>query len=383
MPNHQVKKSVADTVADALRIALNELGPGRKAPSYREVMREHGVSQTSVAAAHRKLLAEGLIEVRKGQGVFTTSKLAKQSILLMCESAAFVSSSPFWEMLLEAIAAIFKDRSDQLETVFTIPFLERRETVPIRKFLPNSLWQAIAARRFSCVMTVCVDERVNAEIGGMGVPIIAFGGKAQNHIGLDFDDACRQGVREMMRLGCKKIAIYNVPSISIQQLYQAALSVPGARDCLLPPQRVFQVHQPQLGYRSRKDEHGFREAQRLFDPATPEADRPDGIFSIDDKFTLGVLLALERLGMKPGRDVQVASHTNKGSGVLLPWSKEITILEFDPWEVASALVIAADCIVQGRSPDRGGWERSSLAQTEFGVVRSLDILPRLVATNEV
>jgi DNA-binding transcriptional regulator YhcF (GntR family) len=55
-----------------LGVASRDLLPGEKLPSTRELARRFGIHANTVSAAYRELAAEGLVDFRKGSGVFVT-----------------------------------------------------------------------------------------------------------------------------------------------------------------------------------------------------------------------------------------------------------------------------------------------------------------------
>jgi DNA-binding transcriptional regulator YhcF (GntR family) len=197
-------KNRTDAVTNRLRKLARSLGPGGKLPTFRKLMSELGVSQTTVAAAMRRLEAEGVTETRPGKGIFVALKTRKKPILLLCETAAFVSSSPFWEMLLEALTRAFRAAPDRLVIEFTVPNLDSREKVPLSKFVSSSLWPKLQARQFAAVIGICLDERLMWEIERFGLPVTSFGSASHHMVNMALDGTSDIGVSELIKLGCKK-----------------------------------------------------------------------------------------------------------------------------------------------------------------------------------
>src|SRR3954454_18887056 len=65
---------IADHVRDL--IESEELRPGERLPAERDLARMLGVSRVPIREAMRTLAAQGLIEIRRGQGMF----VARQSV---------------------------------------------------------------------------------------------------------------------------------------------------------------------------------------------------------------------------------------------------------------------------------------------------------------
>ena len=81
-----------------------------------------------------------------------------------------------------------------------------------------------------------------------------------------------------------------------------------------------------------------------------EGPRPDGIVSVDDMLTQGLLMAMDRHGLRVGRDVHVATQSNRHSPALLGWEPAITRIEFDPAEIVSTMFDALEALLRGETP---------------------------------
>jgi GntR family transcriptional regulator, transcriptional repressor for pyruvate dehydrogenase complex len=69
---------LSDKVADQLLVSIQseQMSPGSRLPSERELSEQFGVSRTVVREAVRSLAAKGVLEVRSGSGVHVTSVAA-------------------------------------------------------------------------------------------------------------------------------------------------------------------------------------------------------------------------------------------------------------------------------------------------------------------
>jgi GntR family transcriptional regulator len=66
-----ISRQIVDQVAALL--ASNALRPGERLPSVRELARELAVNQNTVLRVYERLAAEGLVEMRHGQGTFVAA----------------------------------------------------------------------------------------------------------------------------------------------------------------------------------------------------------------------------------------------------------------------------------------------------------------------
>ena len=363
----------AEIVAVRLRERVETVEPGGRLPSFRRLMAELGVSQSTVAAAVGRLVAEGRIERRGGSGLYATAEAHRRPVLLVCETASFMGDSPFWEMMMEGLLAPYEKLPGGLVVEFTTPSLVPRGEMPPERQLTEATWTRLRSRAFSGVMLACVDESLAWRVERTGVPVVAFGCPGHHMIRLAAATTCTLGVEELVRLGCARIALYNAPHFGAREMFSAALRAHGASEHVVPPTVVFRSSLPQLGRRFRMVDVGLREATRLFGPDSNPSDRPDGILSADDTFTQGFLMGLHRHGVELGKVVRIASHFNRGSPTLEAWKDEIVRLEFSVREIVTAMNSGVAQLVRGEVPNRDGWERSTIENGKQGPLRVLDL----------
>jgi len=70
-----ISRQIADQVASLC--ASGALQPGERLPSVRELARELAVNQNTVLRVYERLCADGLLEMRHGQGTFATANSRK------------------------------------------------------------------------------------------------------------------------------------------------------------------------------------------------------------------------------------------------------------------------------------------------------------------
>ena len=64
---------------------------------------------------------------------------------------------------------------------------------------------------------------------------------------------------------------------------------------------------------------------------------PDGLIIIDDMITCGALVAMQKLDIHPLHEVQIVSHTNRGSAVLQGHEHQLIIMEIDPTKIVETM----------------------------------------------
>src|SRR3954467_4393089 len=70
-----ISRQIADQIATLC--ASGTLQPGERLPSVRELARELAVNQNTVLRVYERLVGDGLLEMRHGQGTFITGRMSK------------------------------------------------------------------------------------------------------------------------------------------------------------------------------------------------------------------------------------------------------------------------------------------------------------------
>jgi DNA-binding LacI/PurR family transcriptional regulator len=330
----------------------------QKLPSIRELSVTMGASVSTLTGALEELENQNLVYRRHGVGIFV-SPARVRSIWLLCDSQFFSQGhSPFWDVLVQQARIRALQNNEQLSMHFTLPHGLPDAT------LHHALVEEIRAGRVHGIIGIGLNHSVAEWILEQEVPFTAFAGWAPYVVSLDATELVRQGVAALVNQGCRRIGFWKTS----ESLKADEKPVPESSD----PAHVFiqslKAHQlplvPELikaAPRNLPDtgqdnsvsesfpEQVYRVAQEVF--GTKKSDWPDGIVITDDTMTQGALLAMARLGVRPGRDVMLASHANKGTSVLLGDEDNIIRLEYDPAEVVRKLFALLETLMDGNTPE--------------------------------
>jgi DNA-binding LacI/PurR family transcriptional regulator len=218
----------------------------------------------------------------------------------------------------------------------------------------------ILNRRVQGVLSVGLEQEVADWIDAQHIPNVAFAGPGRYIVVLDGAEVVRLGVRHLARSGCRKIALWRAmaprrPFSSASdpdkefEAFQETL-----QECGLPLLPGFYRHGREFSAGAEQpvmqshQEQGYSIALDVFGASGKP--RPDGIVIADDMMTHGALLALGKMGLRGGREVQIATHANRGSMVLLGREDELTLIEMDPAEVVQAMFNMLETLMAGRKP---------------------------------
>lgn len=348
------------TKSDEARLRLlalaHQLGPDAKLPTVTEMRLSLGVSMATLSTVLEDLEARNVICRRHGVGVFVSPQLNK-SIVLICDSSFFRSAghSPFWDMTVDAARARAQDRREEFSCHFTLPHILGRSHTEVQ--LHRGLMEEIAGEQVQGVLGIGLDAATAEWIEAQNVPFVAFAGPAQAQVRLDMRDQFRMAIDALVRQGCRRIGFWSfvtpyrrTTQSDLQnklQLFRDALQDAGVpfdadlvqnNNDLLKVESYTEVSQQAQGYRAAL-------------AACSGSNRPDGVFIDSDMVTHGALIALSQMGIVPGYDLQVASHANRNSAILMGSEKQITLLEIDPHEVVQCMFDLLEQRMSGEHPE--------------------------------
>jgi DNA-binding LacI/PurR family transcriptional regulator len=359
-----------------VELLANRLGPDERLPSIRQLASSLDASINTLTGVLEELEARNIIYRRHGSGIFVSPSRAK-SVWLICDSQFFSHGhSPFWDVLAEQVRLRANLNNERLSMHFTLP-----NGVPDAA-LHHTLIGEIQAGRVQGILGVGLPRSVARWILSQGVPFTAFAGWAPYVVNLDYRGMIEMGIEALAERGCRRIGFWKngvagqnsneatPDSCSMTSLFREVMAERGlAVDEALIKNNW---HLVLAGIHEQNVSQGYHTAREVF---AGEGPRPEGIVIADDIMTQGALLAMAQLGVQPGRDVQIATHANKGTPIMLGDSDDLILLEFDPAELVSRLFRMLETLMGGGIPATTTVSHPDV-EIEF-------IEPRLVLPTEV
>ena len=337
-----------------LELLVNRMGAHEKLPALRELATEMATGINTLSGVLDELEAQNLIYRRHGVGVFVSPYRTK-AVALVCSPHYLKSAShsPFWDILLEQA----RTRAAQKNEAFEIHFAQGQNTIgaPLQRGLSREL----ESGQIDGIIGIELLEHAITWIEAQKVPFVSLFGPGQFPVWLDEENLIKRGVEELQKRGCERIGLW-------------APVAPGrprnARD-VYNKEPYFRTALQKCGLEFRADlldlnhhltpriddetklshqEQGFETARRVF--GGPRAAWPDGVIIADDMMAHGALMALPKLEVEIGRDVEIASHSNRGSAALLSQEKGLILLEFDPAELVQRTFEVLETLMSGQKP---------------------------------
>lgn len=350
-----------DTRAQALYTQLRALayekGPEARLPTVREILRLYGTSQATINDALAELEAHHIVYRRQGSGIFVSPTIHHKHFSIVLDASFFElpNASPFWHILWGQIIKQAQLRSVARNSSFDVHMALPGQHQPSGR-LPT-LEPLLHAKHVTAILHIGLQNPTLDWLRQQGVPAIGFASDHQT-VETDSDQQIRLSVESLVARGCRTIGFWSVVSqyrllpsnrpssaMFIQSLQAHGLPV----DEHQIKTNAHLLHPVGESYTQEQETHqqqGYRTAYEVFgDPAHP---RPDGIVINDDMMTSGALSALHRLGVRPGLDVQIASHANVGSPILFGYHDQLLLVEVDPVEIVAALFELLDHALSGQ-----------------------------------
>jgi len=355
-------------VAHLLRLVATA-SSGARLPSVRALMTRFGISQSTVTSALDRLESQGVLTRRQGSGVFVASALATRPILILVESDTAQSPSSFWEILIHGLRQRYADHPAGLEIQFT---KSGSPTAAVESRIGRGLIEDLRAHRYAGVYAICQSDAVLNLLFDLGICNVGYSCAAKYHVHMAPLEVCQLGVAALAKVGCRQVALYDARDLAARETFVATVRAYGLNECVVSH---LDPWADATNYATIT--RGFIAALSTFGTQTKHANHPDGVVILDDMFAQGFLMGLNRLGIRAGTDVQVASHANAESPTLLGWTDRIIRMEFVVEEVIATMHSALESLIRKEEPS-DQWENATWLNAENGPFRVAFVHPRLV-----
>ena len=335
-----------------------EAGPNGKLPTVQELYRQLGTSPITLDRALSVVERRGLIRRRRSVGIFASATVNSRTIGVVFGQDLFRScQSPYWNLLLRRIEQTELQRENRCRVYVEHP---RRGA---GGFHDEPVYGDLKAGALDGVLVANVFRFYDIEeMRSFAVPVVhhAVGPGGPGAVNLDYAEMIRLGVRALAERGCRRIGLIAPEAVATDAapgVFARAVAEAG-----LPYLPEWRWEHPMYdpieadAVRVAPEELGVRAINAWLERGSgPPAGRlPDGILMADDMMARGALVALSRAGVAIGRDVHVASQANKGSPALAGFEDCVTRIEFDPTEVARAMVELLERTPEGGNPPPEG-----------------------------
>ena len=370
------------SVRSQLEALARALGPGAQMPPIRQLGADLGVSLSTLNAALSEMEDRNMIRRRQGSGIFVAPTLDRCNLCLICNPSSLLDfgESPFWRLMIDAA----RERAGTGGEDFSIHFAQLANELSAETVLHERLREDIARGTVHGVLSIGLPHSVTRWIEGCGVPVVSFAGASNYIIRLQDSEVVTLGVAALAGQGCRAIALWAPHCAAPEAGHEAAL-LTVFRDALAAHGLPYleKLADPLTGDTEAEmlwphsfTGQGFAAMTRLAASGEPG---PDGIVSMDDMLTQGLLMARAAGGGAGDRPLRVATQANHGSPTLLGWQRTLTRIEFDPAEIIAAMFDVLESLLRGEAPARArSLPADPLLPGYHPPEREIPIHPRLV-----
>ena len=301
-------------ISEAVRnlILGGKLAPGERIPSTHELAKLWRAHVPAVHAALTTLVKEDLLVRVPGSGTFVTDHAGQRFVALAALFSEAIHDSDYQARVFRLVDSILRERGFQ-----TCHYVKPNYSEAWADFRKD-----IASGRLSGAAFFAMWAReLGDALQQKGIPFIGPHEQPINFVYVDYETMARDGARYLVERGCRKIAFMggDLPASFRAVLGEAGVPIhePWLRSAVSP-------HVPGAGWEQ------FRELWAARD------EKPDGLLVLDDVLFRDVALGILNSHIRVPDQLQVVTHSNKGSGLAYPFP--VALLEIDPREVAEATV---------------------------------------------
>jgi DNA-binding LacI/PurR family transcriptional regulator len=284
------------------RVLSGELSPGSRLPTRRDFQKQFGVSVITVERAFQELIRDGFLTTHGRRGTFVAAHpphLTRYALVFPHAPGMDWGWSRFYEAL-QTVARQFTQTERRQLTVYynVVPHLEAEEY--------QRLVADVQAKRVAgLIFGFYVDELVKTPLlTTAGLPRVAV----MSHTTIpglplvypDLNSMIDRGLDHLKERGCRRVAVLSTVALyefSAERFRQGA----AARGMRTAPYWI-QTVDTWLADGIRNCVHLLFRGQA--------AERPDGLFILDDNLVTSATAGLVAAGVKDQSEVAVVAHCN-------------------------------------------------------------------------
>ena len=349
-----------EAVLELVREVVRMTAPVSQLPKVGTFCRELRISPNTLDKVYARLESEGLVDRRKGVGIFASEGAPRQvlRVALLGDPSLFQAGnrSPVWDLLVRRSGERALAGGEDFEFHFALPG---------DRPLHHNLLEDIQRHRVHGVISVGLQEPASDWIEDnltSLVPVVSMFHRGRWMVRYDDAAFVEMGVEALQSRGSRRLAFWRGVAPHRNLSHQEGLFYSVAKSSFVKAVAhhglIFEpnlycnnrhlIEPPEGSTTVTMLEQGFATAASVFDG--PRDSWPDGILIEDDMFARGALVAMQKKGIHPGRDIQIVTHANKGSDVLLGHETDLMLLEYDPDQAVAILFDALEALMRGETP---------------------------------
>lgn len=289
----------------SLMARIRTMRAGEALPSIKDLRQEYGVSQPTVDRAIQELRSEGMLDSRRGSGVYVTLLAAQRTVGVYFGENFFAPDAPkFYSTLLGYLQRLAANRGMSLRYYLADCNVtpEERMQDRFRMDLDNGVLEG--------VLVAGNIDRVYFHGPLQEIPAVVLSGGEHlpEVVHEDYPQAVRMGVRALGAAGCRRVGLWAPSGTRISYLRQREAFLQEVSECGLEVCGAWDYDWSTTGNYGL---FGYCEFMERWPEWMEEKRLPDGLLIMDDNVTTGVLRAAQKLRVKIPHKLRIATHANR------------------------------------------------------------------------
>ena len=358
----------AAQVSNQLRSLALSMQPHEKLPTMTEMCEQIGTSRATLSEALDELELQQVIYRQQSKGIFISPHIDRKTICIIFDSSLLeMGASSFWGNLLSACTQLAQQRAQTQKEYHSIHLIIRKPAQDSQ--LPEEVMHMIQTQRVHGVLSIglntfaqenvthpiSVPKTTTEVLTQSNIPAVTFAAFGRWMIAQDYQHLIWLCVHQLAQQGCQKIGlwtpVYYRDNAYHKQQYDIFPYFLAGHQLTYDPAVVKDISSclPLDSMNTLTlQEQGYLLAKHIF--GDPDVVHPDGLVIIDDMMMEGAFAAFHQLGVQLGKDVTIATHANAGSLRFFDHLTGVTVIEFDPNDIAQALFSTLDILLAGQVP---------------------------------
>lgn len=332
-------------IAEQIGELSRQLGPSAKLPTVNELCATLDTSRATVDLALGILEERRVITRRRGSGIFTPP-IAKRSLIpiFMGIDPTGESVSPFYRLLANSLRILTLERGLRSE-LFT-GYMVSGDRKWFGSWTQNKFFEQLGTEAIFGGVQI-TGWGVDNDFIERGLPVVGLSSYPEpdkQSVGINLPQLARLGVQALQQNNRHKIALVGSVSNSL-----------GDREAVVPElSSIYGAFANPTAAEVPYEVRGYQIGCELANRLRKNPGELDGLVITDDVLARGVLIGLMRSGITIGRggDLEVASHVNKGSSMLVGFQQDLIALEIDPADIARKMLGLLDDQLAGAKGGR-------------------------------
>jgi DNA-binding LacI/PurR family transcriptional regulator len=321
-----------------LEAQIRKLPAGMPLPTMPELRKELSVSQVTLERAYDQLEARGLIERRKGKGVYVADRLQTGEFAVVVRPELLASDShPYFRNVSGTVIRLLQQQNTRWQVRMHVGGSSQTDAS-----FPATLdlLDPEVLPRLRGVFSFHPLNEVGTQLERAGVPVVFVGNPRGTYsVGFDQEEAMiRPALTHLRDVGCKSVGAicHSYPAgFGFVPLFISVAESLGLKVDRRWIERIEGPVSEKLGY-------------ECFVRLWANEQKPDGLFVQDDAMCNGALRGTLQLGLSLPRDLRIVTFASRG--IELAYHLPVSRVEYDPHELAERTVELMMTLVRGQTP---------------------------------